>query len=160
MMLIATLGTHNTLAAGNAVYTTTTQKHVSVYQRYNAGLKPIRTQKKYCAENLSTGHVTCADVNCNNAGNINFTKCKIVTKKDRTDGARVNDHDERADRLSVSHENISYDNSSSCSNVFVNNVNGNCTISNGNCSISNDVIDSDTSIQCHTMSHQKSGSCI
>ena len=34
--------------------------------------------------------------------------------------------------------------------MFVNNVNGNCTISNENCSISNDVIDSDTSIQCHT----------
>ena len=94
--------------------------------------------------------MTCADVNCNNAGNINCTKCKIVTKKDRTDCVCVNDHDERANRLSVSHENISYDNNSSCSNVFVDNVNGNCTISNGNCSISNDVIDSDTSIQCHT----------
>ena len=46
MMLTATLGTRNTLAAGNAVYTTTTQKHVSINQRYNAGLVTFSDTKK------------------------------------------------------------------------------------------------------------------
>ena len=46
MMLITTLGTRNTLAAGNAVYTTTTQKQVSINQRYNAGLVSYSDTKK------------------------------------------------------------------------------------------------------------------